>query len=248
MCLIVFAWRPDQPQALVLAANRDEFYARPAAPLGAWPDAPGVIAGRDLEAGGTWLGIGAEGRFAALTNLRDPRQAPGLRSRGELPADYLRGTQSPQAYLEQLAARAGHYAGFNLLLGDGRQMWHFNPREGAPRCLPAGLYGLSNASLDTPWPKLQQAKEALAQCLQAPDEAQLLALLADARQAPEHLLPQTGVGQETERLLSSVFIHSAHYGTRASSALILNADGGWQLTERSFGPHGAPLGEITLRG
>lgn len=248
MCLIVFAWRPDEPRPLLLAANRDEFYARPSTPLREWTDAPGVFAGRDLEAGGTWLGLTSGGRFAALTNIRDPSQAPGRRSRGELTADYLRGTATPQAYLRQVMDSAGQYAGFNLLLGDAGQLWHYNPREGEPRQLTAGLYGLSNASLDTPWPKLQRAKAALARHLERPGAEDLLRLLADPQPAADTLLPDTGVGLATERLLSSVFIASATYGTRASTALILDADGGWQLAERSFGPHGAQLGEVALHG
>lgn len=247
MCLIVFAWRPGQPQPLLLAANRDEFYARPSLPLAEWHDAPGLFAGRDLQAGGTWLGMSARGRFAALTNVRDPGQPPGQRSRGELATDFLRGQATPQAYLQQVAARATEYAGFNLLLGDAHQLWHYNPRDGQPRRLEAGLYGLSNASLDSPWPKLQRARAALQDCLHAPDSRRLLELLADTTQPPEHLLPDTGVGPELERLLATVFIASADYGTRASSALLLNADGSWEFCERSFGAHGVPLGEVRLR-
>lgn len=248
MCLIVFAWRPEHPQPLLLAANRDEFYARPSWPLREWDDAPGLFAGRDLQAGGTWLGVSADGRFAALTNVRDPDQPVGRRSRGELPADFLRGRLAPQAYLEAVRARAGEYSGFNLLLGDARQLWYYNSREGEPRTLTEGLYGLSNASLDSPWPKLQQAKAALENCLDAPNSERLLTLLADTRQPAEHLLPETGVGPAVERLLATVFIASANYGTRASTALLLNADDSWEMRERSFGPHGAPLGEVALRG
>ncbi|MFI8746002.1 NRDE family protein [Pseudomonas sp. NPDC077186] len=247
MCLIVFAWRPDHPQPLLLAANRDEFYARPSWPLREWDDAPGLFAGRDLQAGGTWLGMSADGRFAALTNIRDPGQEPGQRSRGELPVAFLRGQATPQAYLAQLAARAGDYGGFNLLLGDARQLWYYNSREGEPRPLAEGLYGLSNASLDSPWPKLQRAKATLENCLDAPDSQRLLALLADTTQPPEHLLPDTGVGPAVERLLATAFIASANYGTRASTALLLNADDSWELVERSFGPQGRPLGEVAVR-
>lgn len=247
MCLIVFAWAPDSPQPLLLAANRDEFYARPTLPLAEWDDAPGVFAGRDLEAGGTWLGLTRSGRFAALTNIRDPGQPARSRSRGELTADYLLGDLSPERYLQQVMEKAEHYAGFNLLLGDAQQLWHYNPREGQPGQLQPGLYGLSNASLNTPWPKLQRARQALQQCQDTKDSAPLLALLADRHLPEDHLLPETGVGLATERLLSSAFIASAAYGTRASTALILRQDG-WHLTERSFGPHGALLGEVSLEG
>ncbi|QMV63002.1 NRDE family protein [Pseudomonas berkeleyensis] len=245
MCLIVFAWRPENPLALRLAANRDEFYARPSAALGEWREAPGLFAGRDLEAGGTWLGITASGRFAALTNIRDPRQPNRTRSRGELSADFLRSDMSPQAYLQQVMRSAEQYAGFNLLLGDTTQLWHFNSHEGEARRLESGVYGLSNASLDTPWPKLVQARRALQTSTEADDET-LMAIMADNRQAADHLLPDTGVGLATERLLSSIFITSAAYGTRASTALALRQDGSWRISERSFGPHGALLGEVSL--
>ncbi len=165
MCLIVFAWQPGHALPLLVAANRDEFYARPSLPLAAWEDAEGVFAGRDLEAGGTWLGLGPAGRFAALTNVRDPSQALGKRSRGELVADFLRGGGNPADYLAQVAGRAADYSGFNLLIGDRHQLWHYNPRVGPPRLLPAGIYGLSNAALDTPWPKLLKARAALAERL-----------------------------------------------------------------------------------
>ena len=247
MCLIVFAWRPGHALPLVVAANRDEFHARPSLPLARWEDAPSVYAGRDLEAGGTWLGIGAEGRFAALTNIRDPAQPLGLRSRGELTAAFLQGEQAPLDYLHSLAHQASKYAGFNLLVGDAGQLCFFNSREGEPRVLPAGIYGLSNARLDTPWPKLQRAKRALTECLDAADSEQLLNLLADPQPASDTQLPDTGVGLATERLLSSVFIAGAHYGTRASTTLLVAADGQRDMRERSFGPAGAHLGEVRLQ-
>ncbi|MGH8436799.1 MAG: NRDE family protein [Pseudomonas sp.] len=246
MCLIVFAWRPEHALPLVVAANRDEFYARPSLPLSVWKDAPGVIAGRDLEAGGTWLGVGPQGRFAALTNIRNPRQPPAGRSRGELVAEFLRSQQTPETYLAELAQRASDYPGFNLLVGSTDEFWHFNSWEGLPQRLSSGIYGLSNAGLDTPWPKLQRAKLALAERLDAPRAPALLELLADPQQAPEAALPETGIGLATERLLSSIFIASSSYGTRASSALIVRADGRRQLIERSYGPYGAHLGEVSL--
>lgn len=245
MCLIVFAWRPQSAAVLRLAANRDEFYARPSAALSQWSDAPGVFAGRDLEAGGTWLGVTAQGRFAALTNIRDPRQKVGLRSRGELTANYLLGQDSAPAYLDRIMRNAAEYAGFNLLLGDRQQLWHFNSQEGQARQLPPGEYGLCNANLDTPWPKLLRARQALQD---SPDDERLLAMMADTQEPADIHLPDTGVGLVTERLLSSVFIASATYGTRASTLLTLAQDGRWSMLERSFGPHGAPLGEVQLAG
>ncbi|KQB55096.1 hypothetical protein AQS70_19610 [Pseudomonas endophytica] len=246
MCLIVFAWRPGHAQPLVVAANRDEFYARPSKPLAQWPEAPQVVAGRDVQAGGTWLGVGADGRFAALTNIREPHQAPARHSRGELVAGFLSSNTSIGDYFADVGRRISDYAGFNLLLGDREQLWHFNAKELAPQPLSAGIYGLSNAGLDTPWPKLLKAKAALSEVLHDPQPQALLALLKDPHTAPLSELPDTGVGQATESLLSSVFIASRTYGTRASTALIVNANGSRVMVEHSFGPLGGHLGEVWL--
>ena len=247
MCLIVFAWRPGHAQPLVVAANRDEFYARPSLPLAPWPEAPHVHAGRDLEAGGTWLGIGANGRFAALTNIRDPHQPPSRKSRGELVAGFLSGDQSIEDYLGDVVRRSLEYAGFNLLIGNTHELWHFNARDSEAVMLQPGIYGLSNAGLDTPWPKLLKARAALEEVLDDPQPQALLALLNDPQTAPFAELPDTGVGLATETLLSSVFIASPTYGTRASTALIVHADGTRHLVERSFGPYGGHLGEVEVR-
>ncbi|WP_110970291.1 NRDE family protein [Pseudomonas huaxiensis] len=246
MCLIVFAWRPGNARPLIVAANRDEFYARPTLALSQWDEAPEVHAGRDLEAGGTWLGLGPQGRFAALTNIRDPGQPAGARSRGELVAGYLRGELSVEAYLERVAGEALHYSGFNLLVGDSHQLGYLHGGDALPRLLGAGVYGLSNAALDTPWPKLIKAREGLRERLDDPDPARLFELLADNNQAADSELPDTRVGLATERLLSSVFIASQNYGTRASTVLIVEADGRRRLVERSFGPLGGRLGEVEL--
>lgn len=247
MCLIVFAWRPGHPQPLVLAANRDEFYHRPSQALAEWPDAPGLYAGRDLQAGGTWLGVNAAGRFAALTNIRDPRQAQGPRSRGELVVEFLRGELSAPDYLEQVSAQLDQYSGFNLLLGDREQLYFFNSDESQPRRLEAGLYGLSNADLDTPWPKVLRATAHLAECLDEARPDDLLELLRDRSQPPRVLLPDTGIGVDWELLLSSIFIVGPGYGTCASSALLLGVDGQIELVERSYGRDGQTTGEVAVR-
>ncbi|UVL61880.1 NRDE family protein [Pseudomonas sp. B21-032] len=247
MCLIVFAWRSGHAQPLIVAANRDEFYARPSRVLGAWEDAPGVYAGRDLEAGGTWLGVGPNGRFAALTNIRDPQQPQGTRSRGELVAAFLRGELGVEAYLDQVASRSQQYSGFNLLVADSTQLGYLNARQATPQLLGAGVYGLSNAGLDTPWPKLVKARAGLQLQLADPQPQRLLELLGDNLPAADSELPETGVGLGTERLLSSVFIASQNYGTRASTVLIVEADGRRHLVERSFGPLGGHLGEVCLQ-
>jgi uncharacterized protein with NRDE domain len=245
MCLIVFAWRPTHALPLIIAANRDEFHARPSLPLGPWEDSPQIIAGRDLQAGGTWMGVGPDGRVAALTNIREPGAPVGSRSRGELPERFLRSQLSPEAYLTELIGHLEHYSGFNLLVGDARELWHLNSRTGAPEQLPAGIYGLSNAALDTPWPKLLRARAALHACVNAPETETLLQLLSDSQLAADAELPSTGVPYEWEKRLSSVFIASADYGTRASTVLIRRADGSTDITERCFGPDG-PLGESCI--
>jgi uncharacterized protein with NRDE domain len=251
MCLIVFAWRPEHDVPLLLAANRDEFYARPTLPLAAWEDAPHVLAGRDLEAGGTWLGLGPGGRFAALTNIRDPDQPTGHRSRGDLVARFLTSGIGLDDYLREVRGRSAEYAGFNLLLGTvapGQlpRLMYFNAREGEPITLAAGVYGLSNAALNSPWPKLIKAREALAAELDDAMEDKLLGVLNDPEPATDADLPDTGVGLATERLLSSVFIASPSYGTRASTLVKLRADGGRRIVERSYGPYGGHLGEVIL--
>ncbi len=247
MCLIVFAWRPGHAQPLIVAANRDEFYARPSLLLAQWPEAPQVHAGRDLEAGGTWLGVGANGRFAALTNIRDPHQPPARKSRGELVAQFLNGEMPIDDYLADVVRRSLEYAGFNLLIGNANELWHYNAQGTEAVMLQPGVYGLSNAGLDTPWPKLLKARAALETVLDNPQPEALLALLSDAQVAPFAELPDTGVGLATETLLSSVFIASQSYGTRASTALIVHADGTRHLVERSFGPYGGHLGEVEVR-
>lgn len=240
MCLIVVGWRVHPAYPLVLAANRDEFYARPTAPAARWPEAPQVIAGRDLEAGGTWLGITDSGRFAAVTNVREPGQPAGRYSRGRLTRDFLCGEQAALPYLQALDG--ADYAGFNLLVGDGEQLAYFSNRGGPPQTLAPGVYGLSNRLLDSPWPKLLKAREGFAAALpQLPDEQVFVSLLADDEIVPDHELPQTGVSLEWERRLSAIFVRSENYGTRASTVVWQRADGVVQLHEQNYGPHGAAL-------
>ncbi|MCY1440389.1 Transport and Golgi organization 2 [compost metagenome] len=152
----------------------------------------------------------------------------------------------PGEFLADALRRAGDYSGFNLLVGDDRELWFLNPRSGGPINLKTGIYGISNADLDTPWPKVERGKAALTECLDPPSTDSLLNLLHDPEQAPDHILPETGVGLNTERMLSSVFIATRTYGTRASSALIVRADGSRELVERSYGPYGAKLGDVRM--
>ena len=235
MCLIVFAWKllPECP--LVLAANRDEFFDRPTQAAHWWDDHPLVYAGRDLQAGGTWLGINRSGRFAALTNIRKGgEKRDDVRSRGELVAGFLQSNLSAEDYLSSVRERAAEYNGFNLLLGDHQHSFWFS-NEGATSIQPLepGIYGLSNGSLDTPWPKVLRAKAQFSSllCQGAPDDA-YFEMLSDTTRAADGRLPDTGVSLEWERLLSPICIESPEYGTRASTLLRLNSGGQAHLIER----------------
>ena len=237
MCLILFAYRQHPGYRLILAANRDEFYGRPTAPAAFWEDAPDLLAGRDLKSGGTWLGVTRAGRFAAITNYREPDvHLEGAPSRGELVAGFLQSDRAPQAYLDRLAASADRYNGFNLIVGDAGAMGYFSNREGTVRMLGPGVYGLSNHLLDTPWPKVEQGKTLLEAYLGngEMDEAALLAALNDPTQVPDAALPDTGVGLAWERMLSPLFIQSPGYGTRASSVLLIRHNGEVTFAERTF--------------
>lgn len=244
MCLILLAWRAHPDYPLVVAANRDEFFARPTSPAAFWPDTPQVLAGRDLDAGGTWLGVARNGRFAALTNYRDPaHNKRGAPSRGELVSRFLAGIQDPNAYLSELESRADHYNGFNLAFGDSDGLWYFsNCGEGEQKLAP-GIYGLSNHLLDTPWPKVARGKSALSAALHAlPDEMPLFNMLRDDSIAPDHALPRTGVSLEWERLLSAAFVRASDYGTRSSTVLLRDRSGKIRFVEQEFLP-GAVQGE-----
>lgn len=245
MCLLALAWRQRRDWPLLLAGNRDEFHRRPAAPLARWPQ--GFFAGRDLEAGGAWLGARDDGRFAVVTNYRDPLDtAARPRSRGDLVADFLAGGVDAAAFAQAVAARASEYRGFNLLLGDARSLWFFGSRAGAARALPPGTYTLSNHLLDTPWPKAVRLRGRLEAALaQADPTTGLFAALADRAQAPDQALPGTGVPIEWERALSAAFIVAPGYGTRCSTLLALAPRRG-RMTERRFDGAGAAAGETTI--
>lgn len=250
MCTLLFAVDVHPRHSLVVAANRDEFYARPTAPAGWWPEAPQVFAGRDLQAGGTWLGVTREGRWAALTNVRDPADVRlNARSRGELVAEFLRGSAPPGAYAAAL--EGPRYAGFNLVVGDASGVWYMsNKTSDGPRRLGPGVYGISNAGLDTPWPKVVRGKAGLAGLLAAGsvEVEAIMRLLADATPAPDAALPDTGVGLELERALSPLCIAMPGYGTRVSTAVLVGRDG-WTLCREQAtvpGPHPA-IAEVKFR-
>jgi uncharacterized protein with NRDE domain len=238
MCLILFSYKQHPVYPLILAANRDEFLERPTAPADFWPDAPTVLAGRDLVGGGSWLGVTRGGRLAALSNYRDfSRREKGERSRGLLVSDFLRGEKGPAAYLEQVAQERGSYKSFNLLVGDRLELYCYSSRRDGIRRLTPGLYGLSNHLLDTPWPKVERGKEALAALLAQggnPHPEDLFALMADTARPDDALLPDTGIGLEWERILSSPFIVSPRYGTRSSTVVLFGGDGAGTFIERTF--------------
>lgn len=245
MCLILVAWQAHPDFPLVVAANRDEFHARPTAHAAPWPDAPQVLAGRDLEAGGTWLGITRSGRFAAVTNVREPGTSQGARSRGWLTKDFLTSNVTPADYVTSIDPEA--YSGFNLLVADGETLAYRSNRAGDARSLPPGIYGVSNHLLDTPWPKLETARRSFREALTAlPDETGFFDLLADDEIVADEHLPRTGVTLEWERRLSAIFVKSPQYGTRASTLVIRRKDGGGVLIERDFDAEGQIAGERRL--
>ncbi|RHW31201.1 NRDE family protein [Neobacillus notoginsengisoli] len=229
MCLILFAYQAHPKYRLIVAANRDENYARPTAPADFWPDEPDILAGRDLEKMGTWMGITTGGRFAALTNYRDPEQmkASGKLSRGELVADYLKGKTSPTAFMASAKASRERYPGYNLLAGDQWGLFYYSNIEGIIREIEPGIHGLSNHLLNTPWPKVEHGKRGLQELLQmevADLPSRLFGLLQQAEPAPDTDLPDTGIGLEWERVLSPLFIRSEGYGTRCSTILLMGQD------------------------
>ena len=247
MCLLVVAWKSHPRYRLVVAGNRDEFHERPAAPLGWLPDVAGVLAGRDLRAGGTWLGVSRAGRFGLVTNFRDANgtgaaEAP---SRGQLVPRFLGGTAGARECLDALRAEADRYAGFNLLLGDREELHYFtNVGGAAPRQLPPGIYGLSNHRLDEPWPKLVRTRERFVAALAAddPDPEALAGMLADRTPAELDPPPDSGLPVDLERALSAPFVRHDRYGTRCSTFVMVGHDGRTVVHERRFDPAGTQCG------
>jgi len=243
MCLLVLAWRAAPGRRLVLVANRDELHARPTAPMHWWPE-PAVLGGRDLSAGGTWLALDRRGRFGAITNFRGGPAPAAPPSRGTLIPRFLAGAEPPAVFLERLATEAAAYAGFSLLVGDGESLGYLCNRDaGGARLLSPGVYGLSNATLDAPWPKLVRSRARFESLLAgAADAEALLDVLADRETAADAELPDTGVGLAVERRLSAPFIVDPVYGTRATSLVELGEDGAGRAHERRFAPDGGLLG------
>jgi len=238
VCLILLAVDSHPQYKLILAANRDEYYDRPTARASFWTEAPDVIAGRDLQGGGTWMGLTRTGRICAVTNYRDPAsRRANAPSRGRLVSRFLLGGETPQGYLEAVTQEGDAYSGFNLIAGEGAELyWTSNRSERGVKRLERGIHGLSNHLLDTPWPKVQRGKDGLERILarnDSPLEEALFLLLRDQRRPPDSRLPDTGVGLEWERVLSPLFIQSPHYGTRSSTVVLIGSDDRVRFIEHS---------------
>ncbi|MFH0728190.1 MAG: NRDE family protein [Pseudomonadota bacterium] len=240
MCLILFAYKIHPVFNLVLAANRDEFYNRATRPLGFWSDREHLLAGRDLRGGGTWLGVTRSGRFAAITNYRDPAslkdKAP---SRGLLLSAFLSSAMPAGEFLNEIRVDGPLFNGFNLLVGDAEGLYYYSNRGNGVVKLPPGLYGLSNHLLDTAWPKVERGKQKLELLLRKERDIQpesLFQLLHDRTAPLPEQLPDTGIGPRWEKRLGPLFIVSGNYGTRSSSVLLMSSSGRISVSERTFHP------------
>lgn len=242
MCLIIVAYNAHPDFPLVLAANRDEMYRRPTRPAQFWPNYPSILAGQDLEQGGSWLGVDKYGRIAAVTNHRDSTEEKnGITSRGLLVSEYLQNSHSSINYLEQCISRTKNFDGFNLLLGDINALYFFSSREKQYQQLQAGVVGISNGGFDEAWPKVEQGKQQMSILIKNNrfhSHEALLAMLADNRLPDDESLPDTGIGLEWERILAPVFIRAKEYGTRASTVLTIDKDNNVRFSERVYDRQG----------
>ncbi len=238
MCLIVFAYKYHPHYPLILTANRDEFYERPTSSAHFWDEHPDLLAGRDMKYGGTWMGITKSGRFAAVTNFRDRtefREHP--LSRGLMLKDFFTSHESPETFLRGIIPREEKYNGFNILVGNRTSFMYYSNRSRGMKTLEPGIYGLSNHLLDTPWPKVVRSRRALVEVIEGSgpvDRDRLSSILYDRTPAEDDELPETGFGIEWERILSSSFIASPTYGTRATTTLLIDNNGHVDFTERSY--------------
>jgi uncharacterized protein with NRDE domain len=238
MCVLYFAYKVHEEYPLIVAANRDEFYERPTAPIHFWEDAPNVLAGRDLKEMGTWMGVTTTGRVAALTNFRDPNEPSENKiSRGQLVTDYLNSDIETFRFLEEQQKRRNKYRGYNLIAGNHEALHYYSNVQNEITELEPGIYGLSNHFLDTPWPKVVKGKEDLTQCLTGDNELNqeyLFQILKNRDWADRGKLPNTGIGIEWEEKLSSIFINTENYGTRSSTVITISIDNKVDVTERSL--------------
>ncbi len=249
MCLVLIAWREDAQYPCVIAANRDEFYARPTAAAHWWPTQPAILGGQDLSAGGTWLGVTRSGRFAALTNYRAAdKQLGNMPSRGTLVTSILQSNAGTAQSLQHLREVGPSYSGFNLIFSDGERLAVYESARGAGRELGPGIYGLSNHLLDTPWPKVQSAKSRLSTALADLTHTDAaLALLRDDTPAPDEQLPRTGVGLPWERLLSSAFVRAGDFGTRCSTLVRVDRQRHACFDEWTWDSAGAQTGSVSYQ-
>ena len=239
MCLIVFANNVHPKYKFIFAANRDEFYNRPSSQANFWKENSEILAGRDLQAGGTWMGITKKGKFAAITNFRDLKNhrndAP---SRGKLTVDFLANNIHPEEYYGFLKSDLNKFNGFNLILGNIDELYYFSNKNEALKKLEPGIHGISNALLNTPWPKVEKSKKQL-EALFGQNEIhpnEVMNILYDKNKADDDDLPDTGVGIELERMLSPVFIKSEKYGTRCSNVVLVDRDNTVSFIEKSYLP------------
>lgn len=245
MCLLFVAHEAHPDYSLILAANRDEYFERPSLPVHPWHADTSILAGKDVQAGGTWFGVSRTGRWGAVTNYRETRNDGTARSRGTLVTGYLEGDLSPGQYVDQIRPVCGHFNGFNLLLGNRDQVVYFSNRSPEPRVLEPGVHGLSNHLLNTPWPKVAAGRRGMSALVtnKHPSSDDLFLLLGNCDVAADENLPETGITLERERLLSSAFIKGDSYGTRSSTVLLINRNNRLKLEERNFdeAPDLAPL-------
>jgi len=245
MCLLVLGWKAHPRFRVVLAANRDEFHARPASALDWWSE-PRMLAGRDLQAGGTWLAVGSDGRCGVVTNYRDLQgPVPGAPSRGGLIPGFLGSADSASGFAARLAPEVGRYSGFNLLVSDRDHLYYLANRAAhAARELANGVHGLSNHLLDTPWPKLVRTRARFERLLDSrvPEHDELFEVLTDRTPTQDRELPGSNLPPELERALSAPFIVNERYGTRSSTVVLIGYDGGVEMTEQRYDPQGRVIG------
>lgn len=238
MCLIHFHFQDHPTYQLIVAANRDEFYKRPTEQAHYWPDVPNLLAGRDLLQKGTWLGMTKEGRFAALTNIRDlSLEGKDKRSRGEIVHNFLASNIDPVEYLENVKEERKAYAGFNVVVGNPGELYHYNNVENSITKITPGTHSLSNATLNTPWPKVVKGKNRLNEYIRNNEQInpeRLFSILEDEELAPDHELPDTGIGMELERKLSASFIKTPDYGTRSATVVLIDRNQEVQFIERTY--------------
>lgn len=237
MCLIVFTNNCHENYKLIFAANRDEFYNRPTGQAGFWSDHTDLLAGKDLQAGGTWMGITKQGRFAAITNFRDLKthkdDAP---SRGNITLNFLINDIHPEDYYNELKTDLHIFNGFNLILGSIDELYYFSNKIDGIKKIESGVHGISNALLNTPWQKVEKSKQHLKKLIDQQEihPWEVLNILNDTTIAKDDELPDTGVGLELERLLSPVFIKTEKYGTRCSTVVMVDKENNVKFVEKSY--------------